>query len=52
MPLVAPTGTVAVICVAEFTVKTAAVPLKRIALALLNPVPVKVTLVPTGPEPA
>jgi len=51
VPLVAPAGTVAVICVAESTVKPAAVtPLKRIAVAPARPVPVSVTLVPAGPE--
>jgi hypothetical protein len=50
VPLVAPAGTVAVICVAESTLKLAATPLKRIALAPLRPVPVSFTLVPTGPE--
>src|SRR5438552_542155 len=48
-PLVAPDGTVAVIAVAEFTVKLALVPLNRTALAPLKLVPLIVTLVPTGP---
>jgi hypothetical protein len=49
-PVVVPAGTVAVICVAESTVKsTAATPLKITALAPLRSVPVIVTLVPTGP---
>src|SRR5439155_1105092 len=48
-PLVAPDGTVAVIAVAEFTVKLALVPLNRTAVAPLKLVPLIVTLVPTGP---
>src|SRR5207302_3194181 len=49
-PLVAPVGTVALICVSEFTVNVvAAVPLKLTPVAPVNPVPVSVTLVATGP---
>src|SRR5882762_6810128 len=48
-PLGAPAGTVAVIAVAEFTVKLALVPLNRTALAPVKFVPLIVTLVPTGP---
>jgi len=49
-PVVAPVGTVAVICVSEFTVNvTAAVALKATAVVPLKPVPVSVTTVPTGP---
>ncbi len=48
-PVIAPVGTVAVICVSEFTVKVAEVPLKVTLLAWVSPVPVIVTEVPTGP---
>src|SRR5438552_8633288 len=48
-PLEAPAGTVAVIAVAELTVKLALVPLNRTALAPVKLVPLMVTLVPTGP---
>ena len=53
-PVVAPEGTVAVIWVAEFTVKLAETLLKVTEL-VVNPVPLKfvpviVTEVPTGPE--
>src|SRR5437764_398983 len=48
-PLVAPAGTVAVIAVAEPTVKLALVPLNSTALAPVKLVPLMVTLVPTGP---
>src|SRR5205085_3758339 len=49
-PLVAPVGTVALICVSEFTVNVvAAVPLKLTPVAPVKPVPVRVTLVPAGP---
>src|SRR5204863_6650095 len=50
-PLVAPAGTVAVIAVAEPTVKLALVPLNSTAEAPLKLVPLMVTLVPTGPLP-
>ncbi len=50
VPLVAPAGTVAAMCVASLTLKDAAVPLKRTALAPVRLVPVRVTAVPTGPE--
>src|SRR5436190_17947284 len=50
-PLVAPAGTVAVIAVAEPTVKLALVPLNSTAVAPVKLVPLIVTLVPTGPLP-
>src|SRR6202007_233906 len=49
VPVVAPDGTVAVIAVAEFTVKLALVPLNRTAVAPVKLVPLMVTLVPAGP---
>jgi len=49
VPVVAPVGTVAVICVAELTVKLAFVPLNFTAVAPVNAVPVIVTLAPTSP---
>jgi hypothetical protein len=49
-PLVAPAGTVVVIVVSVTTVKVGwLVPLNRTALAPVNPLPVSVTAVPTGP---
>jgi hypothetical protein len=48
-PLVAPAGTVAVICVSEFTANVAAVPLNMTAVAPVNPLPLIVTGVPTVP---
>jgi hypothetical protein len=49
-PVVAPAGTVALICVSELTANVvAAVPLKLTPLAPVKPVPVNVTLVPTAP---
>src|SRR5438094_701983 len=48
-PLVAPAGTVAVIAVAELTVKLALTLLNSTAVAPLKLVPLIVTLVPTGP---
>ena len=50
VPVLAPTGTVAAIWVADTTEKAAAVPLKWTAVAPVKPVPVRVTTVPTGPE--
>src|SRR5436190_2076180 len=50
-PLVAPAGTVAVIAVAEPTVKLELVPLNSTALAPVKLVPLIVTLAPTGPLP-
>ena len=51
VPVVAPTGTVTVIVVAEFTVHVnAEVPLNVTLVTLVNPVPVTVTAVPTGPD--
>ena len=49
LPVVAPVGTVAVICVSEFTTNVADVPLKVTFVACVNPVPVMVTDIPTGP---
>src|SRR5207237_10187667 len=50
LPVVAPVGTVALICVSEFTVNVvAAVLLKLTPVAPVKPVPVSVTLVPVGP---
>ena len=46
VPVVAPAGTVAVICVALFIVKVAAVPLNRTAVAVLKFVPVITTVPP------
>ena len=48
-PLLAPAGTVAVIIVAELTVKVAALPLNATAVAPLKLVPVTVTDIPTPP---
>ncbi|HJW76535.1 MAG TPA: hypothetical protein VJ787_12875 [Thermoleophilia bacterium] len=48
-PLVAPEGTIAVICVSLFTVKVAGRPLKATAEAPVKPLPTRVTLLPTGP---
>ena len=48
-PVVAPTGGVAVIWVAESTVKLALVPLNRTAVAPVKFLPVIVTTVPTPP---
>jgi len=48
-PEVALPGTIAVIEVAEFTVKVAVTPLNRTAVAPVKLVPLTVTLVPTGP---
>ena len=51
VPLVAPVGTVAVIWVAELTVKVVALtPLNRTAVAPVRLVPVITTEVPTGPD--
>ena len=49
-PVVAPAGTVAVICVPESTVKSAATPLNATPVAPAKPVPVSVTSVAIGPE--
>src|SRR5438046_4921609 len=49
-PLVAPAGTVAVIAVAELTVKLALTLLNSTAVAPLKLVPLVVTLAPTGPR--
>lgn len=49
-PVVAPAGTVAVICVALLVVKEAADPLKLTPVAPLKFPPVRVTVVPAGPE--
>src|SRR5882672_6245093 len=45
----APSGTLVVIWVSEFTVNTALVPLKLSEIAPVNPVPLMVTDVPEGP---
>src|SRR5437763_8314547 len=50
-PLETPAGTVAVIAVAEPTVKLALVPLNSTAQAPVMLLPLMVTLVPTGPLP-
>jgi hypothetical protein len=49
LPVTAPTGTVAVIWVAEFTAKLARTPPNRTAVAPVNAVPVIVTAVPVLP---
>ena len=50
LPVNAPLGTIAVICVDELTVYVPAeAPPKVTPVALLNPLPVMVTTVPTGP---
>ena len=48
-PVLAPLGTVAVICESEFTVKVAATPPKVTLVVCLRPLPVMTTEVPTGP---
>jgi hypothetical protein len=48
-PVVAPAGTVALICVLDTTVKLVAVRLRRTLVAPLKFVPVTATAVPTGP---
>src|SRR5206468_9993996 len=50
VPVLAPAGTVAVMLESEATVNVAGVPLKLTAVAKVNPLPVIVTDVPTGPE--
>jgi hypothetical protein len=55
LPVVAPVGTVAVICVAEFTVKLVAVVVLNFTEVVVKPVPMKFvpviwTDVPTGPK--
>ena len=50
-PVVAPLGTVAVMLVAELTVKLAADPLNFTLVAPVKFVPVIITVVPTGPLP-
>ena len=49
-PLVAPAGTVAVICMSLFTMKVAATPLKLTAVAPAKPVPLRITLLSGAPE--
>ena len=49
-PVVAPAGTVAEICVAEFTVNVALVPLNLTEVVPVKFVPLIVTFVPTGPR--
>jgi hypothetical protein len=48
-PVVAVAGTVAVICVAEFTAKEAVTPLNLTELAPVNLVPIRTTDVPDKP---
>ena len=48
-PVVAPVGTVVLICVLDTTVNVAAVPLNFTLVAPVKLVPVTVTAVPTGP---
>src|SRR6185503_19573576 len=48
-PVVAPAGTVALICAEDTTVKLAEVPLNLTDVAPLKPLPLIVTVVPTGP---
>ncbi|MEI6449727.1 MAG: hypothetical protein WCP98_07220 [Actinomycetes bacterium] len=51
LPVVAPVGTLAVICVLPTTLKVVAdVPLKVTLVAPMKPLPLMVTPVPTGPE--
>ena len=49
LPVVAPAGTAALTCVAEATLKVAAVPLKRTLVVPVKFDPVIETAVPTGP---
>ena len=49
-PLTAPAGTIAVTFVSLATLKNAALPPKLTAVVLVRPLPVRVTLLPTGPE--
>jgi hypothetical protein len=49
-PLLAPAGTVAVICVSLFTMKRAPWPTKATAVAPVKPPPIRVTVLPTGPD--
>ena len=49
-PVVAPAGTIAVICVELLTVNVANVPLKATEVVPTKFVPLMVTTVPTGPE--
>lgn len=49
LPVVAAVGTVPVICVSELTVKLADSPWNVTFVVCVNPVPVIVTGVPTGP---
>src|SRR6185369_13627095 len=48
-PVVAPAGTVALICADDTTVKVAVTPLNLTDVAPLKPLPLIVTAVPTGP---
>src|SRR6266508_3284823 len=50
LPVTAPTGTAAVICVAEFTTKLARAPPNRTSVAPVKAVPVIVTAVPVLPR--
>jgi hypothetical protein len=49
-PLLAPVGTLAVTCVSLFTMKVALRPLNVTACAPVKPLPIRVTLLCTGPE--
>jgi hypothetical protein len=49
-PLLAPAGTIALTRVSLTTLKNAARPLKLTAVVPVKPLPVRVTLLPTGPE--
>src|SRR5947209_2901760 len=49
-PVVAPFGTVAVICAYEFTLNFARLPLNSTVAAPVNAVPEMVTTVPAGPD--
>jgi len=49
LPVLAPLGTVAVIEVAELTVKVALMSANETSVAPVNPVPVNVTVLPAGP---
>ena len=49
LPVTAPLGTVALMVVAEFTVKVAFTPPNVTLLVPVNPLPLMVTCVPTGP---
>ena len=50
LPLVAPAGTMAAMCVSSSTLNVAALPLRVTSVAPVKPRPTMVTLAPTGPE--